>query len=36
LGMLNLTDEEIQEIWLNFKGSFKDFARTILRKAGEK
>ena len=31
-----LTDEEIEEVWLNFKGSFKDFARAILRKASEK
>jgi hypothetical protein len=31
-----LTDEEIQEIWFSFKGSFKDFAKAILRKASEK
>lgn len=36
LGMLNLTDDEIEEIWLSFKGSFKDFARAILKKASEK
>jgi len=36
LGMLNLTDKEIEEIWRNFKGSFKDFARAILKKASEK
>jgi hypothetical protein len=33
---LNLTDKEIKEIWLSFKGSYKDFARAILRKAQEK
>jgi hypothetical protein len=32
----DLTDDEIQEIWLSFKGSFKDFARAILRKAQER
>jgi hypothetical protein len=36
LGMLNLTDEEIQEIWLSFKGSYKEFANAILKKASEK
>ena len=36
LGMLNLTDKEIEEIWLSFKGSYKEFARAILRKAQEK
>jgi hypothetical protein len=35
LEMLNLTDEEIQEIWLSFKGGFKDFARAILKKANK-
>jgi len=36
LGMLNLTDKEIEEIWLSFKGGYKEFARAILRKAQEK
>jgi len=33
LEMLNLTDKEIEEIWLSFKGSYKDFAKAILKKA---
>jgi uncharacterized protein YwgA len=33
---LNLTDEEIEEVWFSFKGGFKDFARAILTKAQEK
>jgi len=36
LNMLNLTDKEIEEIWLSFKGGYKDFARAILTKASEK
>ena len=31
-----LTDEEINAVWFNYKGDIKDFARAILRKASEK
>ena len=31
-----LTDEEINAVWFNYKGDIKDFARAILRKAQEK
>ena len=31
-----LTDEEIDAVWFNYKGDIKDFARAILRKVQEK
>jgi hypothetical protein len=31
-----LTDEEIDAVWLSYKGDIKDFAKAILKKASEK
>ena len=31
-----LTDKEIEEIWLSFKGGYKEFAKEILKKVQEK
>ena len=34
--MRELSDEEIDVVWLSYKGDIKDFARAILKKASEK
>ena len=35
-GFKELTDDEINAVWFNYKGDIKDFDRAILRKASEK